>query len=135
MSEKRPLGITLIGYFYIFGAIVLLVTLFTNPTEQYGIDVRFGLPKAPEGMMKVVVSIISLIMAYGYLKLKKWGFWFMITYSIFFLVVSIILSQQYNNQLFWGNVIWSIVVLIYTLMRRKFFLHNHNLMRSNACYN
>lgn len=122
MSKKRPFGITLIGYFYIFGAIVLLVTLFTNATEQYGIAVRFGLPKVPEGIMKVLVSIISLILAYGYLKLKKWGFWFMITYSIFFLAVSITLSLQYNSQLFWGNVIWSIIVLIYTFMRRRYFM-------------
>lgn len=121
MIEKRPLGITLIGYFYIFGAIVLIVTLLTNATEEYGIAVRFGLPNVPEGIMKVLVSLISLIIAYGYLKLEKWGYWFMITYTIYFLVVSITLSQQYNQQLFYGNVIWSIIVLIYTLVKRKSF--------------
>ena len=71
--------------------------------------------------MKVLVSIFSLIMAYGYLKLEKWGYWFMITYTIYFLVVSINLSQQYNQQLFYGNVLWSIIVLTYTLSKRKYF--------------
>ena len=121
MSEKRPLGITLIGYFYIFGAIVLIITLFTNPIEEYGIAVIFGLPNVPEGIMRVLVSLFSLIMAYGYLKLEKWGYWVMITYTVYFLVVSIILSQQYNQQPFYGNVIWSIIVLIYTLMKRRYF--------------
>ena len=121
MGGKRPLGITLIGYFYIFGSIILLITLFTNPIEQYGIAVRFGLPNVPENIMKVLVSMFSLIMAYGYLKLEKWGYWFMITYTLYFLVVSINLSQQYNEQPFYGNVIWSIMVLVYTFNKRKYF--------------
>ena len=122
MGEKRPLGITLIGYFYIFGSIILIITLFTNATEEYGIAVRFGLPNVPENIMKVLVSIFSLIIAYGYLKLERWGYWFMITYTIYFLVVSINLSQQYNQQLFYGNVMWSIIVLLYTLSKRKYFI-------------
>lgn len=121
MSVKRPLGVSLIGYFYIIGSIVLIITLFTNTSEQYGIAVRFGLPDVPEGIMKILVSIISLIMAYGYLKLEKWGYWFMITYTFYFLVVSINLSQQYNQQPFYGNAIWSIIVLIYTLIKRQYF--------------
>jgi hypothetical protein len=121
MGEKRPLGITLIGYFYILGSIILIITLFTSPIEQYGIAVRFGLPNVPENIMKVLVSIFSLIMAYGYLKLERWGYWFMITYTLYFLVVSFNLSQQYNEQPFFGNVIWSIIVLVYTLSKRKYF--------------
>ena len=106
---------------YFFGSILLMITLFTNATEQYGIAVRFGLPNVPENIMKVLVSIFSLIMAYGYLKLEKWGYWFMITYTMYFFVVNINLSQQYNQQLFYGNVIWSIIVLIYTLSKRRYF--------------
>ena len=121
MDEKRPLGVTLIGYFYVFGSILLMITLFSNATEQYGIAVRFGLPNVPENIMKVLVSIFSLIMAYGYLKLEKWGYWFMLIYTMYLLLVSINLSQQYNQQLFYGNVIWSIIVLIYTLSKRRYF--------------
>ena len=121
MNKKRPFGVTLIGYFYVFGSIILIITLFTNSIEQYGIAVRFGLPNVPEGIMKILVSVISLIMAYGYLKLEKWGYWFMISYTIYFLLVSITLSQRYNQQLFYGNVIWSIIVLIYTFHKGKYF--------------
>jgi len=121
MHEKRPLGIILIGYFYVFGAFVLIATLFTNATQEFGIAVRFGVPNVPENIMRVLVIIISLIMAYGYLSLKKWGYWFMITYTIYFLVVSINLSQQYKHQIFYGNVTFSIMVLLYTLSKRGYF--------------
>jgi len=121
MDEKRPSGVTSIGYFYVFGAFILIITLFTNTTEPFGIAVRFGLPNVPENMMRTVVAILSLIIAYGYLRLEKWGYWLMITYSIYFLVVSIILSKQYTQQLFYGNVIWSIIVLMYTFKKRKYF--------------
>lgn len=121
MNDKRPLGVTLIGYFYVFGSIILIITLFTNPSDQYGIAVRFGLPDVPEKIMKVLVSIISLIMAYGYLNLKKWGYWFLMTYTIYFLVVSFTLAQQYNQQIFYSNMIWSILVLLYTFTKRKYF--------------
>ena len=129
MVQERPLGLTLIGCFYIFGAFVLIVTLFTNPTEQFGIGVRFGLPNVPENIIRGLVSVISLIMAYGYLKLRKWGYWFMIIYTIYFLVVSIYMFIQYSQQYgqygqqpFWGNVLLSITVLIYTLNKRRYFL-------------
>ncbi len=124
MVEKRPLGITLIGYFYILGAIALIITLFTNVTQQFGIAIRFGVPNVPENLMRVLVSIISLIMAYGYLKLEKWGYWFMLIYTTYFLGVSITLAQQYNQQPFYGNIIWSIIALIYTLSKRKYFNKN-----------
>ena len=122
MDEKRPFGITLIGYFYIFGAIVLIATLFTNTTQQFGVSLRFGVPNVQENIMRAFVVIISLIMAYGYLKLEKWGYWFMIIYTLYFLVVSILLSKQYKCQPFYGNVIWSAIVLLYTLGKRKYFV-------------
>jgi hypothetical protein len=125
MGEKRPLGITLIGCFYVFGALILIVTLFMNGTDEFGIAARFGLPNIPEKIMRVLVSIVSLVMASGYLRLEKWGYWVMITYTIYFLVVSIILSQQYTEQPFYGNIIWSSIVLIYTLTKRKYF-HKKN---------
>ncbi|WP_026883011.1 hypothetical protein [Clostridium akagii] len=121
MDKKRPIGITLIGYFYILGAIALIVTLFTNATQQFGIAVRFGMPNVPENIMRASVVVVFLLMSYGYLRLQKWGYWFMIIYTVYFLVVSICLSQQYKNQLFYGNAIFSIVVLIYTLSQRKYF--------------
>ncbi len=121
MDIKRPLGVTIIGFFYILGSIVLIATLFTNVRQQFGIAVRFGAPSIPENIMRVLVIVVSLFMAYGYLRLKRWGYWFMITYTIYFLVISIGLSLQYKHELFYGNVVFSIMVLVYTLSKRRYF--------------
>lgn len=121
MVSRRPLGVTLIGYFYLFGAMVLIAALLTNATQQFGISVRFGVPQIPEGIMTGLVVTGTLLMAYGYLGLKKWGYWFMIIYSLYFLGVSIGLSGLYQDRLFYGNVIFSLFVLVYTFLKRRYF--------------
>lgn len=120
---KRPLGVSLISYFYIFGAIVLLFTaIFYNANaNSIGIAERFGLTKILERLIRVIVALFSLGMVYGYIRLKKWGFWLMITYSVLFGIVS---SLQITNQLhqpFIGNLIWSIIVLVYSIYVKKTF--------------
>ncbi|EYE87242.1 hypothetical protein Q428_14390 [Fervidicella metallireducens AeB] len=117
---KRPLGISVIGYFYIFGAIVLFLTLGTH--QDIGFNERFGIPFLPELVVRISVALFSLIMAYGYLKLRKWGYWTMILYSIIFLFISIKQVTLYQNQPFIGNIIFSLLVIIYTLIKRHNFI-------------
>ncbi|MFT5875679.1 MAG: amino acid transporter [Clostridium sp.] len=121
MDKKIPLGVKLIGIYYIFYALALIVTLFTNATQEFAFAVRFGLPNVPENIMKVIAVMVFLLMDYGYLGLKKWGYWIMIIYNIYIIVVSIGLFQQYNQQTFYGSITFSILVLVYTLSRRRYF--------------
>lgn len=121
---KRPLGISLISYFYIFGAIVLLFTavFYNADADSIGISERFGLPNVPERFMRVLVALISLVVVYGYIRLKKWGFWLMIIYSLLFGLISFLLVLNQSQQPFIGNLIWSIIVLAYTIyIKRAFF--------------
>lgn len=83
----------------------------------------FGLTHVPERLMRVVVAFITLIIIYGYMKLKKWGFWLMIVYSILFGTISLVLTLTYNQQPYIGNMIWSFIVLLYTLYTHKSFKH------------
>ena len=64
---KRPLGVSLISYFYIFGAIVLLFTavFYNADANSIGIAERFGMPNVSERLMRVIVAIFSLVMVYG----------------------------------------------------------------------
>ncbi|KJS80035.1 MAG: hypothetical protein JM58_19180 [Peptococcaceae bacterium BICA1-8] len=119
MSNKRPKGIAFIGYFYIFGAVILLISLGTK--QDIGMAIRFGVPNIPETAVRVFIAIVSFILAMGYLKLRKWAYWSMIIYSLLFLVVSMNLLTQYNSQPFLGNAIWSAIVLIYTYIKRDYF--------------
>ncbi|MYL61805.1 hypothetical protein GLW07_00410 [Bacillus hwajinpoensis] len=123
---KRPIGVTLISYFYLFGAAVLFISAIFNDAgaNTIGIAERFGLPYVPERMMRVLVALLSFVLVYGYIRLTNWGYWFMIVYSILFGYMSALLISSPSPQPFLGNVIFSIVVLIYTIYVRKSFLQS-----------
>ncbi len=119
MKVKRPFGITFIGYFYILGGIVLLLTLGVE--QEIGMNIRFGIPYIPEIIVRITVAIFSLIMAYGYLDMKTWGYWTMIIYSLMFLFISFNQIAVYNSQPFIGNAVFSLIVLFYTFTHRHYF--------------
>jgi hypothetical protein len=123
---RRPVGVSLISYFYLFGAIVLLFTcIFYDPhAESIGIAERFGLPRFPERLMRGLVAAFSFILFFGYMRLRKWGFWLMIAYSILFGAISVSLSFTHPSQPFIGNLIWSLLVLFYTLYVKKAFFRS-----------
>ncbi|WP_273832242.1 hypothetical protein [Guptibacillus sedimenti] len=120
---KRPIGVTLISDFYLFGAVVLWLTaiFYDADANMVGVAERFGLPKAPERLMRVIVALTSLVLVYGYIRLTIWGYWFMIAYSVIFGCISAFLVSTPSPQPFLGNMIFSIIVLIYTLYVRKSF--------------
>ncbi len=128
---KRPLGVLLISYFYILGAIFLLYTsvFFDANANQIKISTRFGVPNVPEQLMRVLVALTSLIMAIGYMRLRTWGFWMVIGYSVILGSISFSLTLSHNQQPFIGNMNWSIIVLIYTIFVRKAFFQNQKLVK------
>ncbi|MFC7786413.1 MULTISPECIES: hypothetical protein [unclassified Rossellomorea] len=125
---KRPIGVSIISYFYIFGAIVLLFTaiFYQAAADTISISERFGVPIMPERFMRVVVAFFSLVMVYGYMRLKKWGFWLFIAYSVLFGVISFLLLSVQPDQPFIGNFIFSVIVLTYTIyVKEAFFRSTH----------
>jgi len=124
---RRPLGVSLISFFYFFGAIILLFTsvFYDVNADAIGIAERFGVPNAPEQLVRVLVAGLSLVMVYGYRNLKKWGFWLMIIYSILFGMLSLTLATTDNQQPFIGNMIWSIIVFTYSIyVKDAYFKQN-----------
>ncbi|MGM0840347.1 MAG: hypothetical protein ACQEWE_06470 [Bacillota bacterium] len=120
---KRPLGVSIISYFYIFGSIVLLYTaiFYQAGADTISIAERFGVTVVPERIMRMVVAVFSLWMVYGYMRMKKWGFWLLIMYSVLFGVISFLLLTNEPQQPFIGNVVFSVIVLIYTIYVRGTF--------------
>ena len=119
---ERPIGVSFISYFYIFGAIILIFTaIFFEPNaDELGLAERFGLD-IPEQLFKILLAVFTVIMIYGYMRLKRWGFWMMIMYSIGFGFISYVLALSFNQQPFIGNTIWSGIVLFYSFSIRKSF--------------
>ncbi len=119
MRANKSIIIKLIGYFYIFGAIILVLTLGVK--QEVNFNIRFGLQYIPESIFRVILILVTAIMAYGYLKMKVWGYWMMLIYSILFLSTSLSGISNYNSQPFIGNAIFSIIVLVCTFKKRKSF--------------
>ena len=133
-SEPKPLGVVLIAGFYAFGAIVLLFSLFTNPTEvsriiaeRHGLLPSFGIAIIP------IVAAVGLISAYELYSLSRRGFFVTIAYLIYFGGISIALgglnfalSGQEALQAYFGNLLWSVLVITYLVIVRRRFLSPRN---------
>lgn len=120
MKNKRPFIITFIGDMGILSAILLIISLFSNSIKS--LEAYHGsLSVFPNGMMRAVIPVILLIISYGYLKLKSWGYWLMITSNIVFLVISIVSSQLSDQQFPYVGIIMVTINLIFILPTKKYF--------------
>ncbi|MGF9978202.1 hypothetical protein [Viridibacillus arvi] len=126
---ERPIGVTLISFFYIFGAVVLLLTSIFYHHEPNGIGIaeRFGTPNAPERLVRVLLALATFAMVYGYANLKKWGFWSMTVYSILFGLLSMTLMTAQNIQPFLGNLIWSLIIIVYSICVKAAFFNSYKV--------
>ena len=121
-SKRKPLGIILISGFYAFGAIVLLITSFINPIQVGStIAERHGLPPTTGSWFLLVVAGLALIMAWGLYSLSRWGYVLTIVYLIYFGSVGLILSGGQFATIDFGSFIWSLLVIIYLIVKRKQF--------------
>lgn len=128
MERENPKGIKFIGWFQIFGALAVLLTL--NVEQDVAFNVRFAVPFMPEKLVQILLVVISIVIAYGYLNQRKWGYWSMLVYATVFFFISLFQSFNYFSQPFIGNVIYSAFTIIYTLFNSKHF-NSSVLLKSN----
>ena len=125
---NRPLGVKF-SYLYLFGAAVLIVTaiFFYPDVNDIGLANKFGLPSFSEQPFRMIVVIVSLfvVYGYGYMRLKRRGFWFISIYSFGFGLVSYFVLLAYSGQPFAENLIWSIIVIIYFSIMNRVFKEIH----------
>jgi len=123
IREKTPLGVILITLFYMFGGIVLLITLFTNPAEtSRGLSASYGLSPAADTWILPSVAVSAFLFSFGLFTRSRWGYFLSIAYFFYFGGVSLWLISYNAQQPFIGNFIWSFILLIYLLWKRKYFL-------------
>ena len=124
MNEKRPLIITFIGDISILIALLSILTfIFPNYFEKLGFHIN-PLPVFSDGIMNILMPIVLLIASYGYLKLKRWGYWLLVIYNVFFLLVNITYWSQ-NKQMFISmGFISTVLELIFIIPTRKYFIKN-----------
>lgn len=127
MSEKRPYIVTFIADWCIISAFLrLLLALFPKLIEQIGVYSAplpnyLKIPVLSEDIMKVLISIIFLIAAFGFLRLKRWGYWLMVSINIYLLAGWAISYQQNKLQSAYTNPISVIIGLIFIIPTIKYF--------------
>jgi hypothetical protein len=123
---KKPFGVILISSFIYLGSFVLLFTsiFYDADANEINIAMPFAMPRSYDRPFRVVLALATLVMIYGYMRLRIWGFWAMISYSFLFGAISLTLSLTHHQQPFTGNMIWSILVLLYTIHIKEAFFQN-----------
>ena len=125
MRVKKPTLVIVIGVLNILSALFKIASFFPMPKFIE----RFGFYFVPihsisEGIIRVLEVLTILIITYGFLRLKKWGYWLMITYSFFLLVVSIVSILSHNKQ-FVGYFIPSLLALYITFPSKRYFIEEN----------
>ena len=110
MSKDRPFIITFIGDGYILSAFLLILSLFTDYIEPLPNYLRVPLS---DKILNALIIIILLIASYEYLKLKRWGYWLVVSVELYYLVGWIISYKQIP--------IINIIGLIFILPTIKYF--------------
>ena len=119
-----PMGVLLIAAFYLFGAAVLLVGIFTNPVDVSNtIASVHGLSPAAEMWIIPVVAGLAILIAYGLFTGSRWGFFLTVIYTVIFGTISSWLLLQNFEQPYIGNATWSFLVLVYLTAKRHALLH------------
>ena len=125
----KPLSILFIAGFYIFGAIVLLISMLTNSTEigkriaeVHGISPIVGNDILP------VVAVLALIISYGLFSLSKWGYALTLAYVLYTGVIGLIrgglgfaVTGETSLQVYFGSILWSALVVICLIAARRHF--------------
>ena len=89
MKKNRPLIISFIGYLSVLGALISFIPIFS---KNYGYFTS-PLPYFPE-IISMALSVLLLIASIGFLRLKMWGYWLLVFYNSFFIIIYIIWSIQ-----------------------------------------
>lgn len=123
IHPRLPLGVLLIAGFYLFGAGMLMISLFTNPVAvSRSIADAHGLTSVADTVILPIVAGIALLIAYGLLAGARWGYYLTLSYLVIFGGISLFLMARSMEQPYIGNSTWSILVLIYLVWKRNYFL-------------
>ena len=107
MTNRRPLGVTIIAILVAIGAIfeiiggLALLAIF-----------------APVGIFALIIGVVSLFVAWGLWTLKPWAFWLVVIVEVIHLVQAI-LSLGRGQSVGIGDVIFPIVILLYLFLDRN----------------
>jgi hypothetical protein len=127
--KNVPIGILLIASFYIFGAFILLIGVFNNVAGVRETVARaHGLLPSIGTEIVLAIAALALLLAYGLIRVSRWGYILTVSYSVFLCLVNLIncsfdftWTPSAEKQISFGNFLFSALVIIYLLIVRKRF--------------
>jgi hypothetical protein len=127
---RRPVSIMLIAGFYVFGAIVLLISIFAHTNAVELIAYVHGIsPIVGKGILPAIAAL-ALIISYGLISLSKGGFYLTLAYVLYMGAIGLLrgglgfaFTGETSLQIFFGSILWSGLVMICLIASRHHFLH------------
>lgn len=120
---KKSKIITFIGGFYIFGGIVVLLSLLLNGSPM---NTVFDLPDSLNHIVKLLIGIIYVPLGYLFLKRIRFSNWIVLVLAILTFCISAELVTKFDTQPYIGNTIYALFVIIVTIIRRNEFVNDIN---------
>lgn len=120
---KKTKIITFIGGFYIFGGIVVLLSLLLNGSPM---NTVFDLPDSSNHIVKLLIGIIYVPLGYLFLKRIRFSNWIVLVLAILTFCISAELATKFDKQPYIGNTIYALFVIIVTIFRRNEFVNDIN---------
>ena len=122
LKVNIPFGLLLIAIFYTFGAAVLLILMFEIPLQtSKAIAKAHGLPTSIGNWILPIIAVIALLIAYGLFSLSRWGYVLSILYLAYFGSVNGLILITHADSIYLGNLLWSLLVIIYLILVRRSF--------------
>lgn len=121
MKESKL--VTFIGGFYIFGGIVVLLSLIFTGSQ---LNVIFGMPNVPDQIVKLLVGVIYVPLGFLYINRIKISNWIVLILAVIFFCVSADLTTKFSTQPYIGNLVYSFFVIVVTIAKRKEFTKSLN---------
>ncbi len=118
---KESKAVTFIGGFYIFGSIIVLLSLIFGGSAMSTV---FDVPYISDTIVKLFVVIFFIPSGFFYVKRTRIGYWLVLLSSIVFFCISATLTTELSAQPYIGNMIYSLFVIVITFLRRKEFCHS-----------
>lgn len=118
---KKSKVITFIGGFYIFGGIIALLSLIFNGSQ---LNTVFNLPDVPDYIVKLLLGIIYIPIGYLYIKRVNFSSWIILGLAVLTFCISADLIVKLNTQPYIGNLLYSLFVIIATIVKRNEFINS-----------
>ena len=98
--------------------------LFCLYLDGSPLNTVFALPDVPDYIIKFLLAIIYIPAGYLFLKRVKFSNWMILVLAVLTFCISTELTTTFNAQPYIGNMLYSLFVIIATIIRRKEFTNN-----------